>query len=460
MSDRADQMLAALPRGNLLDDAAWSRRHRLLLVLLALHLPVLSVLGILTGRPALQLLVELGPVGAALVAGVLTRSRLARSVAVTAGLVVCSSVLVHLSGGLTEAHFHYFVVLGFVGLYQDWRPYLVALAYVVLGHGVMAAVAPGVIYSDPHALARPWLWSLVHAGFVLAACVAQVILWKQTERQQAAAHDYYARLYEGERAVVAQLRQAQDVKDQLIGVVGHEFRTPLTAIQGFARTLDARFDRMHPDAVQTCTQAIERESKRLNRMVTNLLTASEELVPAPDDHCILHHATRAAVSEITQIAPVVGRAIDVRIPADVTVAMSREATTQLLSNLLDNAVKFAAPDTDIQVTSRHDDQMVVLEVANVGPPISEIDRERIFDAFVQADSSDTRRYSGMGLGLHIVAKIVHAYGGRVGVYCEGPLVIFRAWLPPGGSPPPPAPRRVLVRLPIAELSGSSPAGRA
>jgi signal transduction histidine kinase len=72
----------------------------------------------------------------------------------------------------------------------------------------------------------------------------------------------------------------------------------------------------------------------------------------------------------------------------------------------------------------------VLEVANVGSPISLLDRERIFDAFVQADSSDTRRFGGIGLGLHIVRKIVTAYGGRIGAFSDGPVVIFRVWLPP------------------------------
>jgi signal transduction histidine kinase len=102
------------------------------------------------------------------------------------------------------------------------------------------------------------------------------------------------------------------------------------------------------------------------------------------------------------------------------------------------------------VTSRGEGDMAVVEVANVGTPIGEGDQERIFEAFVQADSSDTRRYGGMGLGLHIVRKIVAAYGGRVAVYSEGPLVIFRTWLPVAGPPPAPPSRRVLERLPVVE----------
>jgi signal transduction histidine kinase len=451
MTERVDQMLAAFPRGNLLDDASWRRRHRLLLALLALHLPALLGLATVTGWPLRTAALELLPVVAGLAVGWAARRRVVRSLAVTLGLTMAATVLVHFTGGLTEAHFHYFVVLGFVALYQDWRPYLVALAYIVLGHGILGVVAPGVMYDHPDAVAQPWLWAGVHGGFVMAACAAQIVFWKQTERQEEAAYSYYTKLYEGERAVVDQLRQARDLKDQLIGVVGHEFRTPLTAIQGFARTLDARFDRMDADAVQTCTQAIEREAKRLTRMVANLLTASEELRPDVGDRCELFAAASAAVEQVVEIAPTAGRSIRVHIPRAHVVGLPEEATTQLLSNLLDNAVKFAVPDSDIRVASGRDGAMVVVEVSNVGPAITDIDRERIFDAFVQADSSDTRRYGGMGLGLHIVRKLATAYGGRVGVYGEGPLVIFRAWLPAAGPMRQPLPaHRLPAALPVVE----------
>lgn len=453
MTERVDQMLSALPRGNLLDDRVWGGRHRLLLWLLLAHIPGLLAVALAMSRLSVLLTLQLVPVAAGLAVGMWARGRLVRSLGVTVGLAVSSTVLLSVTSGLAEAHFHYFVVVGLVALYQDWRPYLVALAYIVVGHGIIGAVAPGAIYSHPQAVANPWLWALVHGAFVLAACGAQIIFWKQTERQQVAAHAYYAKLYEGERAVVDQLRQAQNVKDGLIGVVGHEFRTPLTSIQGFARTLDARWERMDRETTQTCTQAIQREAKRMTRMVSNLLTASEDLAVSPGDRCVLRDVAATAVNDVMQLTPMAGRSIRVDIPADHAVALSPDAATQLLANLLDNAVKFAAPDSKVRVTSRVEGDFAVVEVANVGPPISEADQERIFDAFVQADSSDTRRYGGMGLGLHIVRKIVDAYGGRVAVYSDAPLVIFRTWLPLATPAPAPAAarRRVLERLPVVGM---------
>jgi signal transduction histidine kinase len=435
MSDRVDNLISLLPRGNPLDEATWNRRHRLLLAVLAAHLPGLLIVAVVAGQPLQHAASVLAPVAAGLVVGLLARSRLVRSSATTLGLAISATVLVHLTGGLLEAHFHDFVVLGFMALYQDWRPYLVALGFVVVGHGLVGLVAPGSVFANPSGVVAPWAWALMHAGFLLAAAAANIVFWKQMERQQVAAQNYYAQLYEGERAVVAQLRQTEMVKDELIGVVGHEFRTPLTAIRGFARTLEARHERMDADAIRTCTQAIDREAKRLTRMVANLLTASEEIEPHPQDRAGLHDLVAAAERDVVETTPVAARTVRTHVDRDHVARMNAAVTHQLLFNLLDNAVKFAAVGSDVRVSTRRESDMIVLEVANVGPPIKESDRDRIFDAFVQADSSDTRRYGGMGLGLHISRKIVEAYGGRIAAYCEGPVVIFRVWLPAAPAEP-------------------------
>ena len=429
MTERVDQMLAVLPRGHSLDEAAWAPRHRMLLLLLAAHAPGLLLVAIARDGLVAFSPLTLAPIAAALVVGLIATSRVMRAGAVTLGLVYSTTVLVYLTGGLIQAHFHSFVVLSFIALYRDWRPYLIAVTYVVVGHGAAGVLFPSVLYANPAAQAQPLVWAGVHAGFILAACAAHVIFWKQTERQQRAAQAYYAQLYEGERAVVAQLRSAQMVKDELIAVVGHEFRTPLTAIQGFARTLDARFDRMDHEAVQACTGAIEREAKRLTRLVANLLSASEEVKVGDAPAARLFDVAREVVDEVTETLPIAGRRVWTHIAPGHAVRMSGDHAHQLLFNLVDNAVKFSAPDSEVRVSSRVDGDMVVLEVANTGSPISERDRDRIFDAFVQGDSSDTRRHGGLGLGLHIARKIVTAYGGRIEPYSEGPIVVFRAWLP-------------------------------
>ncbi len=445
MTERVDQMLSVLPRGHSLDDASWKPRHRLLLCLLAAHLPGLLLVGLSRSGGQETNLLALLPIAAAIGIGLLSSSRVIRAAAVSLGLVYSTSVLVQFTGGVIQAHFHAFVVLSFIALYQDWRPYLLAVTYVIVGHTLLGMAFPEALYNHPAAVVRPLLWGAISGGFVLAVCAAHVIFWKQVERQQRAAQAYFAQLYEGERAVVRQLRQAQTVKDELIGLVGHEFRTPLTAIQGFARTLDARFDRMDHDAVQACTGAIEREAKHLTRLVANLLSASEDIA-ASDKACRVFDIARDVVKEVTETMPLARQRVSTHMEPGHAVRMSCEHLHQLLFNLVDNAVKFAAPDSDVRLSSRIDGDRIVLEIANTGTPISDRDRERIFDAFFQGDSSDTRRFGGMGLGLHIARKIVTAYGGQIGMYSEGPVVIFRLWLPrsaplaspvsaPAGVPP-------------------------
>ena len=429
MGHHDNRFLAALPRGSSLDETAWLGRHRFLLWVLAAHVPGLLLVAAVAGQPMALAMAEVFPVLLAVAGGVVARSRGARATAVTLGLLASGTVLVHLLSGLTQAHFHVFVALAFLALYQDLRPYLLAIGYSVAGHTVLTGTDLGWLFGQAPGSTSPWTWAALHSGFVVAVCLANVMVWKQSERQQRAAKEYYSQLYEGQRAVVAQLRQTQMVKDELVGVVGHEFRTPLTAIQGFARTLEARYDRMDRDAVRTCTEAIERETKRLTRMVTNLLVASEEVIPSEQDYCALDDTVDRVIHDIVETMPIAAHSIRVHIPAAHTVRMAREPAYQLLFNLVDNAVKFAASESDVRVTSRGDGTSIVVEVTNVGAPIDSADRDRIFDAFVQGDSSSTRRYGGIGLGLHIARKIVTAYGGRIGVFGEGPVVILRAWLP-------------------------------
>ncbi len=434
MTEPVERVSGALPRGRSLDDRAWSRRHRLLLGLLALHLPFLVVVGLANGFATSHLLGEVSPLVAALALGLMPGRRGIRSAAVTVGLMFSVSLLVHVTGGLVEAHFYYFVLLGFVVLYQDWRPYLLAAGYVVVGQGLLGVLAPGVVYAHAATPPDPWRWALVDIGFVLAACVTHVIFWRVAERQQDQARRYYRQLYEGERAMSEQLRQAQTLKDELFAVVGHEFRTPLTAIQGYARLLDARLDAMDRAGARRSAEAIEREAKRLGRVIANLLAAAEAPAPQPGAWTDLAELSVDVVSDVLELAPSAGRDLRVHLPVGHRVAMGHGPAYQLLFNLLDNAVKFADPETGIRLASRREGDEIVVEVTNVGPAIAADDRERIFQAFVQCDSSDTRRFGGIGVGLHIVRKVVAAHGGRIEATCEGPVVVMRACLPAARAP--------------------------
>ncbi len=105
-------------------------------------------------------------------------------IAASFGLVTCSAVLVDLWGGITEAHFHFFVMIGVLTLYQDWTPFLVAIAFVVVHHGVGGVLDPRAVFGDnPQADKDPWLWAGIHGAFVLAASVAHIVAWRTNENQ-------------------------------------------------------------------------------------------------------------------------------------------------------------------------------------------------------------------------------------------------------------------------------------
>ena len=108
----------------------------------------------------------------AVMAGVaygLRRRRRVAAVVVSLGLITSSALLVHVSGGVIEAHFHFFVMIVVLALYEDWLPFLIAAGYVVVHHGVAGALDPHAVYNHPDAMAHPWKWALIHGGFVTAA---------------------------------------------------------------------------------------------------------------------------------------------------------------------------------------------------------------------------------------------------------------------------------------------------
>ena len=127
-------------------------------------------------------LIEGGVVAVLAVMGALgRRDRRIGASAVALGLLTASAMAVHLSHGAIEAHFHFFVMIAVLTLYEDWLPFLIAAAYVLLHHGVGGAVSPGKVYNHADAEAHPWKWALIHASFIAGAGAANVLAWRLHE---------------------------------------------------------------------------------------------------------------------------------------------------------------------------------------------------------------------------------------------------------------------------------------
>src|SRR4051812_10495231 len=149
----------------------------------------------------ISLLVDQGPAQAALdcatvgVWAVLAQLKLGgrrvQSLIVTVGLLTCSALLVHVSDGLPESYFHFFVIVAALSLYEDWVPFGAAVAYVLIQQGITAAIV------DYDRAESPWLWALVHSAFIGALSVVCLATWRASERNREAFRSLVESLEEG-----------------------------------------------------------------------------------------------------------------------------------------------------------------------------------------------------------------------------------------------------------------------
>ena len=179
-----------IPRGIRLDDASFNARHRALRIILLLHVPVLAAIPLLSERrlhtgPVLW--AALGLITVLALGSTAGLSNRVRACMVSSGLILAAMVLIHVSGGLTDVHFHFFVVLALVALYQDVAPFLLAIVLVAVHHLGMGLTDPMMVFSDPRAQANPLPWVLMHTAFVLAMCASQVVGWRFAEQADNAA---------------------------------------------------------------------------------------------------------------------------------------------------------------------------------------------------------------------------------------------------------------------------------
>jgi diguanylate cyclase (GGDEF)-like protein len=201
--DLVSRALIAWPRGGLLPAANWRRRHLALSLVLMWHFPLLLGVGLFRGYPLLHSAIDaVLPLAFGLIAFLPGLRRGARSVSVATGLISCSVILVHLSHGLIEAHFHFFVMVALLTLYQDWKPFLVAIGLTVLEHGVTGVLAPHSVYNHADAWAHPWKWAFIHGGFVVAASAASITAWAMSEADHRSVKADTARLHAKREAML------------------------------------------------------------------------------------------------------------------------------------------------------------------------------------------------------------------------------------------------------------------
>ncbi|HJZ80078.1 MAG TPA: ATP-binding protein [Pyrinomonadaceae bacterium] len=224
-----------------------------------------------------------------------------------------------------------------------------------------------------------------------------------------------------EQRARADAEAANRMKDEFLATLSHELRTPLTALYGWACLLSETT--LADDLARKAAKAIERNAKIQTQLIDDLLDVSGiisgklHLDVRPMD---LSAVTEAAISVVRPAADAKSIQLTYTHPKAVRAISGDFARLQqVIWNLLSNAVKFTPEGGRIEVRLNYSDTHAQLTVTDNGKGISKDFLPHVFDRFRQADSSTTRRFGGLGLGLAIVRHLVELHGGTVNADSEG-----------------------------------------
>ncbi len=257
---------------------------------------------------------------------------------------------------------------------------------------------------------RNWYFGIVVIVF-LAVTLGLVSLWR------------YAR---------AQIKLAQK-KDDFISAVSHELRTPLTSIRMYSEILEKNWVKSKKKLAEYYS-SMRQESERLSRLIENVLDFSRIQRGRKKYTFSLGDINECIADVVEMMTPYAAQSafsikMDLEHPAQT--AFDGDAVTQIVVNLLDNAIKYArdAEDKTITVRTRSDEQFILIEVEDHGPGVPHRQRKKIFEEFYRSGAEATRETTGTGLGLALVKKFAQAHNGFVEIITAKPTgAIFRVAL--------------------------------
>lgn len=219
-------------------------------------------------------------------------------------------------------------------------------------------------------------------------------------------------------------------RSDLVATVSHEIRSPLTSVKGFTRTLLLKWDRFKDDQKRTMLETINEDADRVTRLLTELLDVSRI-----DAGRVQLHRTAVDVATLAERvaegarhrSDLGDRRIDTKgIVRTPDANADPDKLAQVLSNLVENAIKYAG-ESDIRLATSHDNGMVTVIVSDSGPGIPPDQHRRVFEKFGRARG---QRGSGTGLGLYITRGLMRAHGGSVELESDdGGGATFRIHVP-------------------------------
>ncbi len=220
---------------------------------------------------------------------------------------------------------------------------------------------------------------------------------------------------------ITALRKLERIRRDFVANVSHEFRTPLTAIQGFAETLitGAVND---PNNRDRFLAIILDHSRRLARLTEDLLRLSEmdaERLELEIRRVVVSQLVESCYETAQRRATEKGLNLSLQLPASLPdVAGDARRLQEVLQNLLDNAIQYTLAGGKIVLSAEAKNEEVILTVADTGIGVPQSDQPRIFERFYRIDAARSREAGGTGLGLAIAKHLVETHGGRLWVESE------------------------------------------
>jgi K+-sensing histidine kinase KdpD len=214
------------------------------------------------------------------------------------------------------------------------------------------------------------------------------------------------------------LQRTDSLRAALLSSVSHDLRTPLTVIKAAASSLLQEEVKWDDEAQRSFALSIERETDRLNRLVGNLLDMSRIEDGAIKPEKDWYQVTALIQDVLDRLQPLLqGRKVSLHLPTDLPpVELDYLQVDQVLTNLIENAVRYTPPESPIDVSAELSDDEILIKVADRGPGIPEGDYERIFDKFYRVlNTKDSHPTSppGSGLGLAVCKGLVEAHKGKI-----------------------------------------------